>query len=475
MFSQLIRSQSHQGERTAMVDRRRAVCWRDWIDSIDELRRALAPFQRSRIAISLQPSSECLAALAALDELGCDTILLDERLGPSECRALATELKIPTVVDFVNSAGDSAHVAGPPLEFVPLSRATTRLRICRLARHEASDVSGSVTLLTSGTSGKPKAVRHTWASLARPIRSGDHATAEHWLLSYPPHLYAGLQVILQCVASGGVLVVDDSQGDVRAWIRRMQAWRVGYTSATPSYWRRILMLADPSELAQIPLVQVTLGGEVADAGVLQTLSQLFPQARIVHIYATSELGRCFSVTDRKPGFPRRFLDQKSADGVELMIADGELLVRSENRMAAYDATTRDGVVIKPDGWTHTGDLVEILGDRVYFVGRRSDIINVGGNKVAPLQVEQVIRQVPGILDVRVFPQNSSIAGQLVACEIVPAADVDNQELKRRVAQHCHAALAGHARPRWITIVDQIALTSANKVQRGSDATSAANE
>jgi acyl-CoA synthetase (AMP-forming)/AMP-acid ligase II len=315
----------------------------------------------------------------------------------------------------------------------------------------------------------PKAVRHTWASLARPVRATGDEKASRWLLCYPPHLYAGLQVFLQCVINGGVLVIDDSRGDVRALIELMVKQSVGHISATPSYWRRIFMLADPTELARVPMVQITLGGEVVDDGVLSKLAQVFPQARIVHIYATSELGRCFSVTDRMSGFPAKFLNQRSTDGVELRIEDGELLVRSENRMADYDSLTPDGVQVSQDGWTRTGDLVELRGDRVHFVGRMTDIINVGGNKVAPLDVERVIRSVPGVLDVRVYPKGSSIAGQLVACDVVLQSDIDPNDLRRRITQQCQSALAGHARPRWITIVDQIALTAAHKVRRSEAA------
>lgn len=460
MLSQLIRRWHELTDRPAIVDSRTAVSWSQWIALVEAWKKSLSNWRGSRIALSMQPSVQSYAALAALDELTCDAFLLDARLSVDESTALTQRLRVRALVRIIDSHAQHAAGGDPPIP---------DFEIVSQAKFDAGSGTSTVTILTSGTSGEPKAVRHTWISLSRPVRATPQEESPRWLLCYPPHLYAGLQVFLQCVVSGGVLVIDDSQGDVRSLIELMVRQRVGYISATPSYWRRIFMLADPKELARVPIVQVTLGGEVVDDGVLSKLAQVYPQARIVHIYATSELGRCFSVTDRKSGFPSRFLDQRSTDGVELRIAEGELLVRSENRMATYDSPTRDGVVVAQDGWTRTGDLVELRGDRVHFIGRMTDIINVGGNKVAPLEVERVIRSVPGVLDVRVYPKGSSIAGQLVACDVVPDANIDPNELRQRISQHCQSALAGHARPRWITIVDQIALTAANKVRRNNAA------
>jgi acyl-CoA synthetase (AMP-forming)/AMP-acid ligase II len=96
------------------------------------------------------------------------------------------------------------------------------------------------------------------------------------------------------------------------------------------------------------------------------------------------------------------------------------------------------------------------------VGRRSDLINVGGNKVSPLEVEQVIRQVRGVADVRVYAKPSSIAGQLVACEIVPSSEQAEPETKRAVLAACQEQLASFKRPRFVEIVDEIKLTDASK-------------
>jgi acyl-CoA synthetase (AMP-forming)/AMP-acid ligase II len=118
-----------------------------------------------------------------------------------------------------------------------------------------------------------------------------------------------------------------------------------------------------------------------------------------------------------------------------------------------------------DGWIHTGDLVKRIDDRVVFVGRKSDMVNVGGYKVHPVEVERVVMEVPGVADVRVFAKRSSIAGQLVACDILPEVDVNPTEVEQAVRSACLSRLASYQRPRIIRVVDEIALTSAGKKTR----------
>ena len=96
------------------------------------------------------------------------------------------------------------------------------------------------------------------------------------------------------------------------------------------------MFAKSDLLAQLPIVQITLGGEVVDQAVLDRLKNAFPKSRLVHIYATTEMGRCFSVNDGLAGFPASYLKAPLPDGVELKIEDGQLMIRSANSMRMYD-------------------------------------------------------------------------------------------------------------------------------------------
>jgi acyl-CoA synthetase (AMP-forming)/AMP-acid ligase II len=436
--------------RAAVVSEGGAVSWGELLSVTARHKGRLGHLARRRVGVQLKGSGGCYAALAALDALGAAVVLIDAGIGEAKRRDLARELGLSAIVAAVGPGGgeitvDEFHPCGP--DAYP----------------------GTVTLLTSGTTGGPKAARHTWASLGRPVRQ-ENGAAPTWLLGYRPHLYAGLQVALQCLINGGTLVVPRPGASPQEIARAMAEHGVACSSGTPSYWRRLLLFADAAVLRSAPLRQVTLGGEVVDQQVLDQLSALFPAARIVHVYATTELGRCFSVSDRRSGFPAAFLDGVSPDGVELKVIDGELHVRSMNAMVGYDGGPGTGAPDPSCGRTDlafapTGDLVEVQGNRAFFVGRRSDLINVGGNKVHPAQVERVLRAVPGVGDVRVYAMPSSIAGELVACDLVPGPGVDPEGLKREVVRRCASDLPGFQRPRVIRVVNEVAVSTSGKVLR----------
>jgi len=273
-----------------------------------------------------------------------------------------------------------------------------------------------------------------------------------------------VQVILQCFANQGCLAAPESDASPLAIAQFMRDSYVQFASATASYWRRLVLFAPATVLREVPLVQITLGGEVVDQQILEALRANFPQARLVHIYATTELGRCFAVSDGKAGFPISLFDHPTQEGTELRIEDGELLARSRNSMHSYDDYTGAAPSASAD-WFHTGDMVEIVGDRAFFVSRRSDIINVGGNKVHPIEVERVIRQVSGVSDVRVYGKRSSIAGELVACEIVADSRRDVEEVRNDIQLRCIGELAPFQRPRLIHFVSEISLERSGKTTR----------
>jgi acyl-CoA synthetase (AMP-forming)/AMP-acid ligase II len=189
----------------------------------------------------------------------------------------------------------------------------------------------------------------------------------------------------------------------------------------------------------------------------------------VHIYASTELGRLFSVRDKREGFPAGFLDRPPEEGIELRVVDGELVARSRNAMLGYDRRT-EGVPdrttdVTREAWVATGDLVERRGDRVLFRGRKTDLINVGGRKVLPATVETVLREAAGVGDVRVYGKGSSLVGQLVAADIVLARGSKEGEVRAEINRIARDRLAEHEVPRLLRVVDSIACSRAGKVLR----------
>lgn len=313
-------------------------------------------------------------------------------------------------------------------------------------------------LATSGTTGTPKLIAHSLASVTRSVKRDTVRGAEFvWGLLYDPSRFAGLQVVLQALLSASLLVVAETV-DVDAQLDVLVRHGVNALSATPSLWRNLLM---DGRIKACPLRQITLGGEIADQQILDALRRCFPAAKIVHIYASTEAGTAFSVHDCRPGFPAAWL-QGSDSPVPLRIrGDGHLLVRPAELPEGAEIVSR----LDAEGYLDTEDIVRLEGDRVLFAGRASGAINVGGNKVVPESVEQHLRCVEGVLDVRVIGKKNSIMGQLVAAQIVSRPGVDREALRGSIVSYCRVHLEKWQTPAFISFVDELEETAAGKRER----------
>jgi acyl-CoA synthetase (AMP-forming)/AMP-acid ligase II len=212
------------------------------------------------------------------------------------------------------------------------------------------------------------------------------------------------------------------------------------------------------------LQHLTLGSEAASGDLLQRLHTLFPDARIVHIYASTEAVSCVSVSDMKPGLPVSVLARPQSAESQFRIIDGELQIRSRNGMSGYIASGRPvEQSVDNDGWRATGDLVRIEDDRIIFVGRKNETINVGGVKVHPLDVEGKIAPVAGVKLARVYGKKNPIAGSIVAVDVICQQGYDPETVEVAIREACKE-LVPAARPRSINFVDAI-LTNNLKLSR----------
>jgi acyl-CoA synthetase (AMP-forming)/AMP-acid ligase II len=122
-------------------------------------------------------------------------------------------------------------------------------------------------------------------------------------------------------------------------------------------------------------------------------------------------------------------------------------------------------VVTGDGWLNTGDIVELSADRVFFRGRRDLLLNVGGAKVRPEEVEAALDALPEVAESRVYGIANPVTGMLVAAEIVPAAGGDPNVLRRSILQQLRARLEPYKVPRIVKLVDSIAVSAAGKKGR----------
>ena len=316
-------------------------------------------------------------------------------------------------------------------------------------------------MTTSGTTGVPKIVPHTLASLARTVRRDPFGATPVWGLVYEMTRFAGLQVALQSLAGGGTLAAAPRHAPMPDQVAFMAGAGVTHLSATPTLWRRLLMVPD---LETLPLKQVTMGGEIADQAVLDAAHKRFPKARLTHIYASTEAGVGFAVNDRQAGFPLRYCDE-APGGVGIRITDGTLWLRPPGgRQVRY--LGGQAVEVDGDGYVATGDMLEVTGDRALFLGRDSGVVNVGGVKVYPERVERVIAAVPGVGLAQVLSKKNPITGALLMANVVAEEGTDRDTLKTAVLETCRAQLEREAVPARVTFVDALEMNAAGKIKRG---------
>jgi len=389
------------------------------------------------------------------------------------------------------------------------------LKSSGIALVDSDPVSSQWVLATSGTSGQPKLISRELEDLARSVKCGASYAAMRWGLVFDVARFAGLQVFLQAAVSGATLLATDPEQSLEKQLNWLADQRCNALSATPTMWRKILMT---SGVKHLDLMQVTLGGEIADQRVLDSLEQHFGSARITHVYASTEAGVGFAVHDRKAGFPADWLDDSTRDVRLKVDSDGTLWVECSDPIACHlsvnpekqtsvsecdppsagQSATRTGSEIhrvNPDllrvrtgasslatalsrrdcqlqgssvgpQWVNTGDKVEIRGDRVFFVGRIDGSINVGGDKVFPEVVESIIREVAGVEAVVVRGKPSSIVGNLVEARVKPSLmHADPNELVETIREHCRAHSPKLQVPAFIHVVDQIDISPTGKIDR----------
>jgi len=318
-------------------------------------------------------------------------------------------------------------------------------------------------LFTSGTTGIPKMVVHTVESLTSAIKPGPRRDARIvWATFYDIRRYGGLQILLRAVLDGGSLILSDAAEPLAEHLARLGALGATHVTGTPSHWRRVLMRPEAHAMAP---GYVRLSGEIADQAVLDNLHALYPQARIVHAFASTEAGVGFEVADAREGVPASTIADPG-NGAKLKVEEGSLRISSPGNASRY-LGDGDLPLAAPDGFVDTNDMMELRDGRYYFVGRRGRIVNVGGLKVHPEEVEAIINRHPAVRVSLVHPRRNAITGSVVVADVVlrEHVDTDAEGLRREIVELCIGQLARHKVPASVRFVPSLAFSASGKLAR----------
>jgi len=299
-------------------------------------------------------------------------------------------------------------------------------------------------VFTSGSTGEPKGILHDVERVMRKfaVERPGWRTVLFLMMDH----FGGFNTLLSTFAYGGVgLCIDVRSPEVVCKV--IDQGRATLLPTTPTFIN--LLVASGSyrgfDLSSIKLI--TYGTEVMSEATLQKVGTIFPNAQIKQTYGLSELG----VLRSKSESDASVWVKVGGDGFETRIRDGILWVRSEANMVGYLNAPNP---FDSEGWMCTGDRVEVKGEYMRFLGRESEMINVGGQKVFPVEVENILLQAENIREVTVYGVKHPLMGQTVQARVSLFQPEDPELLSERLRKFCLERLSRYKMPTRFVVVPQ---------------------
>lgn len=299
-------------------------------------------------------------------------------------------------------------------------------------------------LFSSGSTGKMKAALHSFARLLanyRKRRTSAYRTLAFLLLDH----IGGINTLMHILTGGGT-IVSPADRTPEGICRTIQEHRVELLPTTPTFLRMLLISEAYKRHDLSSLELITYGTEPMPAATLESLHQALPGVRLKQTYGLTEVGILPSRSESNDSLWLAV----GGDGYETKIVDGILWTRTETAMLGYLNAPSP---FDDDGWFSTGDAVEQKGDFLRFLGRKSEIINVGGEKVYPAEVESVIQEIENIKEVTVRGRSNPITGSVVVATVELFTPEDPDALEDRVREACRQRLARFKVPAVVEVAD----------------------
>lgn len=303
-------------------------------------------------------------------------------------------------------------------------------------------------LFSSGSTGRSKAALHDLVGILRKFHVRRHARRAITFLLYD-HI-GGVNTMLYQLSNGGCCVtLQERTPD--AVLRAVQDYRVEMLPTSPTFINLILLSEAYERYDLSSLKLVTYGTEPMPQSTLERFHKLFPHVELQQTYGLSEIG----ILRSKSRSPNSLWVKVGGEGFKTRIVDGLLEVRAESAMLGYLNAPSP---FTEDGWFKTGDEVEVDGDWLKILGRRSEIINVGGEKVYPVEVENVLQQMEGLEAAEVVGEDNAIVGKIVVAYVNLRTGESPSAFRKRMGEFCGTRLPRYAIPQKV-IVTTDSLTS----------------
>ena len=419
-----------------------AIAWRDRALTFGDLDRAIAAAVDALRAAGVGPgaivaleadfSPQGIAYLLALFAHGAIVVPLAPASAPrhAELRRIAqVEWRVRIDADDrVTIARATAPGAAPATH--PLYDAL------RAAGHPG------LVLFTSGSAGEPKAVLHDAVRLLAKYRTPRHRLRTVLFLLFD-HI-GGFDTLLQALSNASTVIVP-AERTPDAVCAAVARHRAEVLPAAPSFLGLLLLAGAPARFDLSSLRYVTYGAEAMPQATLERMHAAFPGVTLLQKYGLTELGTLRSRSSSDASLWVKI----GGEGFRTRVVDGLLEIQAESSMLGYLNAPSP---FTADGWFRTGDAVEVRGEYFRILGRASDIINVGGQKVYPAEVESAIAELDNVAEAVVFGEPHPFTGAIVAARVALAKDEDARAFERRLRAHLRTRLAPYAVPARVEVV-----------------------
>lgn len=310
-------------------------------------------------------------------------------------------------------------------------------------------------LFTSGYTGEPKAALHDCTRLLEKYRTRRHRLRTLVFLLFD-HI-GGIDTLLQALANGSTLVIPADRSP-EGVCRTIARHRVEVLPASPSFLTLLLLSEAHRRHDLSSLRYITYGAEVMPQATLDRLARQFPGVTLLQKYGLTELGTLRSHSRANDSLWVRI----GGEGFRTRVVDGLLQIKADSSMMGYLNAPSP---FTPDGWFMTGDAVEVDGEYVRILGRASDLINVGGRKVYPGEVESIVQEVENVAEVAVYGERHPFTGQIVVAKVTLRVPEDPLAVERRVRAHCRGRLEPYKVPARVLVSGDALHTERHKMTR----------
>ncbi len=434
-------------DQDALVWSRRAFSYgwladtiRQWLKTLDDM----AVPQGAVVSLEADFSPNAVALLLALVEHNCIIVPITKSIGAKtpEFREVAEVESILTITaDDTVTHEPTGRTASHPL-----------IRQLKDAGHPG------LVLFSSGSTGKNKAALHDFVPLLNKFKTPRHSLRTLTFLLFD-HI-GGVNTLLYTLSNTGcaITVTDRSPDAVCSVIEQFQ---VELLPTSPTFLNLLLLGRSYERYDLSSLRMVTYGTEVMPESTLQRIHAILPAVNLLQTYGLSEVGILRSKSKSSDSLWMKV----GGEGFETRIVDGMLEIKAESAMLGY--LNYDSPFTE-DGWFRTGDAVEVDGEYIRILGRKSELINVGGEKVYPAEVESVILQMDGVEDATITGAPNPITGQMVEVRVRLSTDEDRMAFRRRMLAFCQGRLAPFKIPQKVVLVENALHSERFKKMRVND-------